>query len=386
VREVKSPSIPLFQRGKYLGHVRARVHRGKRHVLHFLTGGKCNVLHFLTRGKCRVLQFLTGGKSSGLPPLTKGGREGFVLLYLFLALSACQKLEVGELYALRLDSPPGEAAWEAALPLLMKGGGGNIHGRNERLAELERDTDPVHEGSASCHHGPPITDPVYLEARAYYTVEELYLEIQWEDPTPDSDSRVWKRTGEGWQLSDEDEDGVAVIWSRVAGPFGCQEACHMSDFSLRRGELVDLRAMRMAEKWEWEEAWLWKAARGSRALILDSSGFTTAGEGKTYRTLNSRVAADTSLPPEARRAGTFGPDDAPRVLEGEGIGTAPAYLYAGGDGGGGLTARPERRGKSWRVVFSRRLEAGEERQAFRPGERYRFGVALFDGTSTKGIL
>jgi hypothetical protein len=34
------------------------------------------------------------------------------------------------------------------------------------------------------------------------------------------------------------------------------------------------------------------------------------------------------------------------------------------------------------VVFSRRLEAGEGRQAFRPGERYRFGVALFDGTST----
>ena len=56
--------------------------------------------------------------------------------------------------------------------------------------------------------------------------------------------------------------------------------------------------------------------------------------------------------------------------------------YAGGDERGGLTSRSERRGKSWRVVFTRRLEAGKERQAFRPGERYRFGVALFDATST----
>ena len=105
----------------------------------------------------------------------------------------------------------------------------------------------------------------------------------------------------------------------------------MSDFSLRGGELVDLRAMRMAKEGESEEAWVWKAAQGSRALILDSSGFTAAGERKTYRTLNSAVAADGSLPPEARRAGTFGSDDFPGVVgeEGgvtEGVETAPAYL------------------------------------------------------------
>jgi len=148
--------------------------------------------------------------------------------------------------------------------------------------------------------------------------------------------------------------------------------------------------MRMAEQGVWEEARVWKASRGSQALIRGREGFTTAVGGvggEIYRTPNSAVAADRSLSPEARRAGTFGPDDLPRVAgkDGgveEGVEMAPAYIYAGGDGGGGLTARPERRGKSWRVVFSRRLEAGKERQTFRPGERYRFGVALFDGTST----
>jgi hypothetical protein len=93
------------------------------------------------------------------------------LLLVLFTVSACQKVEVAELYALRLDTPPGDALWEEALPLLMKGGGGNIHGRNERMADLERDTDAVHAESASCHHGPPITDPVFLEARAYYTGE-----------------------------------------------------------------------------------------------------------------------------------------------------------------------------------------------------------------------
>jgi hypothetical protein len=324
-----------------------------------------------------------------IPRRLRGRRTALALFLLpcLLTLPACQRVEVGELYALRLDTPPGEALWEAAVPLGMKGGGGNIHGLNERLVELERDTDPIHEGSASCHHGPPITDPVLLEARAYYTGEEIFLEFQWEDPTPDSSPRRWERGVEGWQLGDGDEDGIAVIWSRVAGPFGCQEACHMSDFSLRQGEVVDLRAMRLAREGEWEEAWVWKAAQGSRALILDHTGFKVTGEGEIYRTLNSVVAADGSLPPEARRAGTFGPSDVPLVVGEqvdveEGGDIAAAFLYAGEDGGGGLTARAERRGRRWRVVFSRPLEAGEGRQDFQPGGRYRFGVAFFDATST----
>ena len=294
---------------------------------------------------------------------------------------------MAELYALRLDTPHGDAHWEAALPLFMKGGGGNVSGRNERLVELERDTDPVHVGSASCHHGPPITDTVRVQARSYHTGRELHLELRWEDPTEDRLPLAWEKGGEDWSLGKDDEDGIALIWSRVAGPFGCQEACHMSDFALRGGEVIDLRSMRMAREGEWEEAWVWKAAQGARALVLTDEGFTTAVEGTIFRSLNSAIAADSSLSPEARRAGTFGPGDRPlvdgqeRAVSGESL-SAPAYLYTGREGGGGLTARAERKGKGWRVVFTRRFDAGEGRQSFHPGERYRLGVALFDGTST----
>jgi hypothetical protein len=159
----------------------------------------------------------------------------------------------------------------------------------------------------------------------------------------------------------------------------------MSDFALRQGELIDLRAMFMAEEGTWEEAWVWKPSRGAQALILDRKGFRTVG-GELFRAVNSVAAVDPALRPEARRAGTFGPGDRPRV-DGEGrplaeaAASAPAYLYAPGDRGG-LTAVAERTGSGWRVVFTRALEAGEGRQAFRPGERHRFGVAVFDATAT----
>lgn len=165
----------------------------------------------------------------------------------------------------------------------------------------------------------------------------------------------------------------------------------MGDFSLRQGELIDLRSMRMAEEGEWEEAWFWKASQGAQALILGHEGFMPAGERRTFRSLNSAVAADESLKEEVRRAGTFGAGDYPLVDEGgsplaKTAVSAPAYLYGKGKGRGGLSARSERRDGRWRVVFSRALEMGEGRQSFRPGREYRFGVAVFDGTSTNHHL
>jgi hypothetical protein len=302
-----------------------------------------------------------------------------------LAGSACERIRIDTLYALRLDGAPGRAAWDAALALPLKAGGGNLNGPNRRLADLALDTDAVHVGSASCHHGPPITSPVHLQARASYTQRELHVEVRWEDETPDTQPRAWRRGAGGWTLDEGDEDGIAILWSRATGGFGCQEACHMSDFALRQGELIDLRAMLMAEEGAWEEAWVWKPSRGAQALILDHRGFRTV-EGEVYRTVNSVAAVDPALRPEARRAGTFGPGDRPRE-DGQGsppdaaATSAPAYLYARG-GSGGLAAVGERTGKGWRVVFTRSLEAGEGRQAFQPGGRHRFGVAVFDATAT----
>jgi len=302
-----------------------------------------------------------------------------------LALCSCSDLRVDRLYALRLAHAPTERAWSATLPLPLKSGGGAIHGTNARLAELELDTDAVHLGSASCHHGPPITSPVPAEARAFYTDRELFLDLRWEDPTNDTVPRAWERGPAGWRLGDGDEDGIAILWSRTAGPFGCQEACHMRDFSIRQGELVDLRAMYLVNQGDWEETWIWKPTQGAQALTLGLLGFATS-HGDIYRTINSTAAFDPALTPEARRAGTFGPEDRPLSAAAggalpPGAASAPAFRYAENTGGGGLTAVAERTTRGWRVVFTRALEAGPGRQAFVPGESYHFGVAIFDSTS-----
>lgn len=302
-----------------------------------------------------------------------------------LALCSCVDVRVDRLFALHLAHAPTERSWSATLPLHLKSGGGSIHGTNARLAELELDTDAVHLGSASCHHGPPITSPVLAEARAFYTDRELFLEVRWEDPTEDKVPRAWERGREGWRLGATDEDGIAILWSRTAGPFGCQEACHMRDFSIRQGELVDLRAMFLVNQGDWEETWIWKPSQGAQALTLGPRGFVTS-RGDIYRTLNSTAAFDPALTPEARRAGTFAPDDRPLgdAAGGPlppGAASAPAFRYAENAGRGGLSAVAERTRRGWRVLFTRALESGAERQEFRPGGSYHFGVAIFDATS-----
>jgi hypothetical protein len=322
------------------------------------------------------------GERGGFP---RGRSVRFVSALALLALVACVEVPIDRLFALRLTRQPDERTWAAALPLPLKSGGGSIHGTNARLAELELDTDAVHLGSASCHHGPPITSPVPAQARAFYTDGELFVDVRWEDPTEDTVPRTWVQGPTGWRLGESDEDGIAILWSRAAGPFGCQEACHMRDFTIRQGELVDQRAMFLEGASDWEETWIWKPAQGAQALILGPRGFLTS-RGDVYRTLNSAAAFDPALTPEARRAGTFGPDDRP-LGDADGLplpagaASAPAYRYTRNPGGGGLTAVSERTRRGWRVVFTRALDAGPGRQAFVPGASYHFGVAVFDATS-----
>lgn len=304
---------------------------------------------------------------------------------LLLAAASCSRIDVDAVYAVRLAAPPTDAAWDLAMPRLVNAGGGSVHGRLPVLAGLELDTDAVHGASASCHHGPPVTHPTPVQFRAYHTGEDLYLDVRWEDATEDRLPRSWKRTADGWEIALDDEDGVAILWSRSSGRFGCQEACHQSDFTVRGGSLVDVRSMFLAQEGAREEAWVWKPSLGGRQLLIDRTGFVTPAA-VPYSTVNSRVAHDATLGPEARRAGMFGKQDAP-LIDGEGnpvtatTASAPAYRWTPAGAGNPVTARAERWRRGWRVVFTRPLTAGEGAMSFRSGERYRFGVAIFDGTS-----
>ena len=302
-----------------------------------------------------------------------------------LATTACARLDVDAVYAIRLAAPPTEKSWDLALPRLVKAGGGSIHGRLPVLAGLELDTDAVHGASASCHHGPPVTHPTPVQLRAFYTAQALYLDVRWEDSTEDRTPRSWKRTADGWEIAPDDEDGVAILWSAGTGRFGCQEACHQSDFAVRSGSLVDVRSMFLAEDGAREEAWVWKPSLGGRQLMIDRTGFSTPSR-VHYSTVNSRIARDETLGPEARRAGMFGKQDAP-LTDGEGnpvtaaTRVAPANRWAPAGAGNRLTASAQRWRRGWRVVFTRPLAAGSAWEPFLSGKRYRFGVAIFDGTS-----
>lgn len=309
-------------------------------------------------------------------------RQGAPLLAA-LALASCHPVEADRLYALPQEA--GQGAVVAALPLRLKAGGGHVAGA-ARFAELELDTDAVHKVAASCHHGPPVTSPVPLQVRAAYDDRDLVVEVSWRDATRDLEPLAWEREPEGWRLGAADEDGVAILWSRGGGRFGCQEACHMSGFAVRDGTVVDLRSMRLAGPGASEEVWVWKSAAGARELILGERGFLTAG-GESFRRPNSAVAADESLRTGARAAAAYGEGDRPvwnaagDALD-PGARRAPAYLHAPPGPAPLLAAEAEHRRGWWRVTFRRRLEAGEGRQRFSPGERYRFGLAIFDSTST----
>jgi hypothetical protein len=317
-----------------------------------------------------------------------GGRRGrgIALAAGLAGTLGCARIDVDKVYAVRLEQAPTEAAWDLAAPRLLKAGGGSVHGRLPVLAGLELDTDAVHGASASCHHGPPVTHPVPVQVRSWYTAERLWLEVRWDDSTADRVPRSWRRAAAGaaWEIALDDEDGVAVIWTRSAGRFGCQEACHQSDFAVRSGSLVDVRSMFAAEGAPREEAWVWKPSLGGRELFLERRGFVTPA-GEPYRVVNSRSAADSSLGAEARLARTFSREDAP-ATDAAGSPVAAAALEAPAarwapPGGSRVDARGERTCTGWRVIFSRPLAPGEGREAFVPGERRRFGLAVFDGTS-----
>jgi len=329
------------------------------------------------------------------PPFLEGSRLAsfdrmkvqFLPIAAFLVFSAsCARIDVDAVYAVRLAAPPTDAAWDLAMPRLVKAGGGSVHGRQPVLAGLELDTDAVHGASASCHHGPPVTHPITVEARAWYTPERLWLDLRWEDTTADRSPRSWRRAsaGQGWEIAPDDEDGVAIIWTKAGGRFGCQEACHQADFTVRSGSLVDVRSMFTAAGAPREEAWVWKPSLGGRELFLERGGFVTPA-GEPYRVVNSLASGDTTLGPEARRARIFGRDDGPATDAGgrpvtDTVTDAPAVRWAP-PGGSLVEARAERLRRGWRVTFSRPLAPGEGREGFRPGERYRFGLAVFDGTS-----
>lgn len=320
-----------------------------------------------------------------------------ILFYFLLPLcvlvlfSGCGDIPADRLYALRLDAAPTDADWQKALPRLVSVRGGRPH-QLRSFTEIDEDT--VHTSTASCHHGSRLPEPVSVDMRAFYTDDDLYLRLSWEDATRDQQMRDWLFDGERWINTGAMEDGFGLLWdARGAFPrFSCSYACHISDFGVNRSSFHATNRMQLADETGWLDLWNWKAGRTAPFgfaddRYLDHRGMQGDTDGELFRE-NSRasLAGDPHLKPFSD--GDQPIYDAERRPAGEGYrppGTlAPGYLVERPRGGrADLVALSRHQGGRWVVVLKRALATGDPRDVvFVPGDQVgvAFGLALMDHT------
>lgn len=318
-----------------------------------------------------------------------------ILLAVFasvLALSmtaGCREISADRTYALWLDHPPTDEDWGKALPREISVRGGRPH-KLRTFSDIDEDT--VHTSTASCHHGSRIPEPVDVDVRAFYTDDDLFLRLSWEDATQDQSMLDWQYDGNAWQNTGSLEDGFGLLWDARGqfNKFSCSYACHITDFGVNKANFHASNKMRLAQEGSWLDLWNWKAARTARHgfaddRYLDEKGMHGDTPGELF-TENSRAHASgrTDITP-------FGEGDEPiydaeRLPANEGFkppGTmAPGYLVKRPVGGrGDVLAVSRYEGGRWVVVLRRALRTGDPHDiVFVPGDEMgvSFGLALMD--------
>lgn len=306
-----------------------------------------------------------------------------------LSLASCGDIPVDRTYALWLDHSPTDADWARALPRAVNVRGGRPH-KLRTFTGIDEDT--VHTSTASCHHGSRVPEPVPVEIRAFYTDQELFLQLSWEDATRDQSMRDWQFDGKKWQNTGQFEDGFGLLWDAKGKfhNFSCSYACHISDFGVNQDSFHASNKMRMANEDSWLDLWNWKAARTAKLgfaddRYLDFEGMHGDTPGELF-TENStaHVTGRSDLQP-------FSADDAP-VYDAERLPADEGFRAPGSLAPGYLTKRPVggradvlastlyERGR-WIVTLRRALQTGDPHDVvFVPGDEMgvAFGMALMD--------
>ncbi len=308
---------------------------------------------------------------------------------MLLCLYGCSDIPADRTYALWLDSSPTVEDWERALPRAVNVRGGRPH-KLRTFTDIDEDT--VHTSTASCHHGSRIPEPVPVDIRAFYTDQELFLRLSWEDATRDQAMFDWLFDGKSWQNTGNLEDGFGLLWD-VKGAFNnfsCSYACHISDFGVSQANFHASNKMRMAKEGAWLDLWNWKAAR--TALLgfaddryLDFEGMHGDTPGELY-TENSKAHVDANPDVKPFDEGDAPVYDAERLPASEGFrppGTlAPGYLVKRPVGGrADVSAVTHYESGRWIVILRRALKTGDPRDVvFVPGDEVgvAFGLALMD--------
>lgn len=308
----------------------------------------------------------------------------------FGVYTADSNIPVDRLFALYLDAPPTDHDWDRALPRLVVTRGGQVN-EPERLGDVDEDI--VHTSTASCHHGSALPEPVVVDLRAFYTANDLFLRLEWEDATPDRTMQQWTFDGASWSSEPSFEDGFGLLWdSHDAFPrFSCSHSCHISDFGVSGDNFHASNKMKLARTDTTLDLWNWKAGRtGLHGFVddrlIDEKGMRGDLPGELFRPNSEYFSAGNETLP-------FSEGDLP-LLDTSGVAITSVFRVAGSTAPGYLTERPvgsradisahakHEQGR-WIVVLRRRLNTGDPKDVvFMPGDEtgVAFGLSIMDNT------
>jgi hypothetical protein len=313
-----------------------------------------------------------------------------VLSFGFGVFDAESDIPVDRLYALYLKQVPTDADWERALPRQIVTRGGQ---KNEpsRLGDIDEDI--VHTSTASCHHGSALPDPVIVDIRAFYTDQELFLRLEWDDATRDDRMNQWIFDGATWSSESSFEDGFGLLWdSRGTFPrFNCSYACHISDFGVSGDNFHARNKMQMARPDTLLDLWNWKAGRTGHLgfiddRLIDEKGMRADLPGDLFRPNSTYFSNGSHKQP-------FTAGDSPR-FDAAGASIESVFRVAGSTAPGYLTDRPvgsradiaayaRYEDGRWIVILHRQLSTGDPKDVvFLPGDEagVAFGLSLMDNT------
>lgn len=306
-----------------------------------------------------------------------------------LGFAGCSEIPADRTYALWLDRSPTSGDWERALPRSVSVRGGRPH-KLRTFTDIDEDT--VHTSTASCHHGSRIPEPVSVDVRAFYTDQDLFLRLSWEDATRDQAMLDWLFDGKSWQNTGQLEDGFGLLWDAKGhfNNFSCSYACHISDFGVNRSSFHASNKMRMVKESAWLDLWNWKASRTGKFgfaddRYLDFTGMHGDVPGDLF-TENSKASLghDSELKPFDE--GDVPVYDSERLPAEEGFrppgSVAPGYLVQRPVGGrADVSAVTRYESGRWIVTLRRALQTGDPHDVvFVPGDEMgvAFGLALMD--------
>lgn len=320
-------------------------------------------------------------------------RSSFILILLLiaglLAFAGCSEIPSDRTYALWLEDAPTKDDWGRALPRQVSVRGGRPH-KLRTFTDIDEDT--VHTTTASCHHGSRVPEPVSVDIRAFYTDDDIFLRLSWEDATRDQSMYDWLFDGEVWKNTGQVEDGFGLLWDAKGqfNNFSCSYACHINDFGVSKDSFHANNKMRMSQENSWLDLWNWKAARTARHgfaddRYLDSEGMHGDVQGDLF-TENSRARLNNQDDLSPFAEGDTPIYDAEQMPANEGFhppGTvAPGYLVkrpVGGRADVHAVTRYEQ--GRWIVTLRRALQTGDPHDVvFVPGDEMgvAFGLALMD--------